>query len=45
MNLYTKPKQIQNIENKLMITKGERLGERKEQIRSMGLTDTNLYIK
>ena len=28
MNLYTKPKQIQNIENKLMITKGERVGRK-----------------
>ena len=33
---------LTDIENKLVVTKGERKGE--GQIRGMGLTDTNYYI-
>ena len=42
MNLYTKQEQT-HIENNLMVTKMEGNGE--GQIRNMGLTDTQPYIK
>ena len=38
-----KQKQTTDIENKLMITRGERDRERNKLFRSMGFTDTNYY--
>ena len=43
MNLFTKQKQPYRIENKLIVTKGEREVE-EGKIRGMGLTDTHCYI-
>ena len=38
-----KTERLTDIENKLVVSKGEREGE-EGQIRGMGLTDTNYYI-
>ena len=42
MNLFTKQNRLTDIENKIMVTKGESGG--KGQIRSLGLADTHYCI-
>ena len=43
MNLYTE-KKIMDMENRLVVVKGERKGEGAVQIGNLGLTDANYCI-